>query len=217
MQSSNRRGGLLKFAYQPNGAWRERGADLADHCFGVAAVENVEEEMSHNKVELSIGQNAGHCVGLIELDPEVIGVWQSSPCQIDHSGARFQDRDTGLPVILEQSRQESSIAFAQNQHAPSLPGVRKEIEAGVLQSQSESCIFQPPVTVCDWVGIHFNIRNRIGLSNTPSTSARRASSEIRPPNQNSNVQAPALNAIEAYQLLRPASVQTITTAGTQNK
>jgi hypothetical protein len=132
VQLSNRAAGLLKFAYQPNGTWRENGADLADHGFGVAAVENVEEKMSHHKIELAIGQNAGHCVHLMELDAQVICILQFSLFQIDHSGARLQDRNTGLPVILEQSRQESSIAFAQNQHAPSLDGVRKEIEAGVL-------------------------------------------------------------------------------------
>jgi hypothetical protein len=50
--------------------------------------------MNRGKIELAIGQNAGRCVGPIELDAQAICVLQSSPRRIDHSGARFQDPDT---------------------------------------------------------------------------------------------------------------------------
>src|SRR5258708_34915046 len=65
-------------------------------------------------------------------------------------------------------------------------------------AELDSVTVQLAVTACHPVSIHFNSRNRSGLISTPSTNARRASSDRREPSQNSSAHAPALTAIEVY-------------------
>jgi hypothetical protein len=106
--------GLLKFAHQPAGGWRERRAYLADDSVGIATVQDIEEKMSNGKVERALGQAAGHCVNLVKLHARLFAGWHPQSRQIDHPCADFDYRDARVPIRVQQSREKSPIAFAEN-------------------------------------------------------------------------------------------------------
>src|SRR5271169_2890980 len=58
---------FLKVAHQPTGVRSEKSDYLEDNGWGVAAVQYVEEKMTDNKIERTIGQGVGHCVDLMKL------------------------------------------------------------------------------------------------------------------------------------------------------
>src|SRR5580704_7690325 len=185
---------LLKLAHQPDCAWRERGPDFEDHGFGVATAQDVEEKMRNGKVEWTFRQAAADCIDLVKFHLRAFAGCQSRSRQFDHPRAAFDNRDASAVIRLQQTCEKSPIAFAQNQYTASLGGVGQKIEPGTFQPAPKRPILQPAIAFGDAIDIHRGIRNKSGLSNTPSTRTRRASKGRPRPTQNSTAQAPALTA-----------------------
>src|ERR1700723_2115923 len=89
---------LLKFAYQPAGAWREQHVYLENHSFGVAAVQGVDEKMSDGQVERAWGQCLAHRVNVVKFHSGEFSRRYPLASHLDHSGTGFDHGDAGVLI-----------------------------------------------------------------------------------------------------------------------
>src|SRR6202034_4286163 len=66
MRASNSAVRLLKLGHQPASAWRKHRAYFTNHGFSLAAVQDVQEEMTHHAIERPGRQRMCHCVDLVK-------------------------------------------------------------------------------------------------------------------------------------------------------